>query len=587
MKFSELKKQYPDYVVKSNLENNANEVENKATPEELTIKKKQILEKQFAELTNLTNAFSLEFETVKNSVPKNLSRGQLETKQKADQLSNESRRLLIKSASVKDENEKMKLLTLAASTGNAALEELNKLAPAVTASNNAPTKELENIGNRIEESNTAKPATTLKKNNKPKDNVTEKKAVTPVATANNNRTTVKIEGLEVLRGNAYSDAKPIPVDAKIEDGLVFRVQIGAFRSLLPNNAFKGLSPLNGERTPSGYFRYTAGNFNKIENANAVKNDLRGLGYSDAFVVAYYNGKRISVNEALDLMNKEGKTIDPNASQTAGITSNINVPKASANPVISEKVEVSKELEKVNGLLFTVQIGVYNKQISKRELFNLRPIFTEQLGNGLYRYTAGIYNNTDKIINDKRKVIDLGVKDAFVSAYINGKKVAFAEAKNRQTTDSTIKMEAEDPIVFPTGTIGNASPVGVNNPAVTFPVNANPVKPFSNGVSAYPAATAENGVKQTEEGICFKVQIGAYSKQVPNEVANKFSAIKNWPIENKQANTLFIYNIGNFSEARFAKTLKDEVVRLGINDAFITVYKDGKKLYGTEASGYMK
>jgi len=37
---------------------------------------------------------------------------------------------------------------------------------------------------------------------------------------------------------------------------------------------------------------------------------------------------------------------------------------------------------------------------------------------------------------------------------------------------------------------------------------------------------------------------------------------------------------------FAKKLKDEAVSVGITDAFITVYKDGKKLYGQEAAQYL-
>jgi len=97
---------------------------------------------------------------------------------------------------------------------------------------------------------------------------------------------------------------------------------------------------------------------------------------------------------------------------------------------------------------------------------------------------------------------------------------------------------------------------------------------------------ENGIKTNEEGVCFKVQIGAYTKQVPADVAAKFSSIKTWPVENKQSNSLYIYNIGNFSELRFAKQLKEEALKLGIADAFITVYRDGKKLYGTEAAELM-
>ena len=373
---------------------------------------------------------------------------------------------------------------------------------------------------------------------------------------------------------------------------MFRVQIGAFKSQLQNDAFKGLSPLNGETVGNGYIRYTAGNFNKLENASAVKNDLRNLGYNDAFVVVYYNGKRIPLNEALAILEKEGKTINTNAPQTAGITANSNVPRANTvtqapNITTQDAVTVTKELEQLKNMLFTVQIGVYSKQVTKQQLQNLKPIYTERLANGLFRYTAGIYNTSDKIITDKRQVVNLGIKDAFVSAYLNGKRIDFNDAKNRQQTDTTIKMETENPIIFtdaiPKVDNVTLSGVGATNTNNTTTTN---VQPFKNDVTNYPTATPENGVKPTEEGVSFKVQIGAYSKQVPNDVAAKFSAIKNWPVENKQINALFIYNIGNYSEAKFAKDLKEEAIRLGITDAFISVYRDGKKLFGAEASGLL-
>jgi hypothetical protein len=587
---NELKKQYPDYVVKPlNAE--------QETLEDLSQKKTLARERQYTQLTGLTNAFSLEYETSKNQVPAKLDASQQAVKQNADYLNAESKRLLVASAQEKNESEKLKLLTLSAKAGNAAVEQLSRVIPekpALAKTNKTPdktanktkatsdTSELDKIGKAIAGTNANSNA-----------KIPAAKTPTPAAataaakTAPKAKGVVKIEGLEIIKGNAYNNSKPIPVDAKIEDGLVFRVQIGAFKTRLPNDAFRGLSPLNGETAGNGYIRYTAGNFDKVENANAVKNDLRRLGYNDAFVVVYYNGKRISLGEALSIMNEQGKTVDPNAPQTAGITTEANVPKAAApvqGTVIAaqENVVVTRELEQINGLLYTIQIGVYNKQITRKQILSLKPIFTERLNNGLFRYTAGIYSNADRLITDKRKVVDFGVKDAFVSAYLNGKRIPFSEGKKLQAEDSTVKMEAETPIIFPeAGTTETVAPAETAEPQVVAATTT--VQPFKNSVSNYPTPTGDNGVKLNEEGITFKVQIGAYSKQVPEDVAARFSAITTWPVENKQVSGLFVYNIGNFSEARFAKALKEEALKLGISDAFVVVYKNGVKLYGAEAS----
>ena len=613
---AELKKQYPDYVVTPLNNNNASG--NTNVPNSLIVKQKQIQEKQSSELTNLTNALTLEYETAKIYIPKDLNNEQLIVKQNAEDLNSESKNLLLRSTQVSDAAEKTKLLTLAAKTGNAANEQLSKIIGTKAFVSNSNSKNNTNTPNNANpknktiatankiknnpnavntanaKNNTAVAANKNPKNTKTKSNTTvlENNNTATIDNANpgvnNDKGTVKIEGLEVVSVNAYNNEKPIPIDAKMQDGLVFRVQIGAFKTQLANDAFKGLSPLNGETAGNGYIRYTAGNFTKFENAGAVKNDLRNLGYSDAFVVAFFNGKRITVAEAIALLNKEGKTIDNNAPTSAGITANSNVPKANTlvtqpNLNSQDLVTVTKELEQINGLLFTVQIGVYNRQITKGQLRNLGPIFSEKLPSGLYRYTAGIYNDPERLLTDKRRVVDLGISDAFVSAYLNGKRISFAEGKDKKANDATIKLETENPIIFPEGGAVINTPAPTNTPpVVNTPLENNipttTVKPFTNGVTAYPAATPENGVKPNEEGISFKVQIGAYSKQIPNDVAARFSAIKNWPIENKQINSLFIYNIGNFTDAEFAKSLKEQAVSIGITDAFITVYKDGKKVY---------
>lgn len=441
-------------------------------------------------------------------------------------------------------------------------------------------------------------------------------------TATNTNTTINIqskivsikkEELTVTNTNAYTNAKPIPIDEKIPDGLIYKVQIGAFKSALPNNTFKGLSPVTGQTTASGLIRYMAGSFGQFENANAVKNDLNKLGYTDAFVVAYYNGVRVNLNEVLNNAKKAGQTISEvnNTDSSAGLTKNSNVATNNVIPNISnnnnnttinntntsvnESVVITSELEKLNGLLFTVQIGVYSKQVARSQLLNLKPIYTEQLPNGLYRYTAGIYNQADKIVTDKRKVVDLGVKDAFITAYYNAKKIPFNDGKKLQIENSNLKMEVQNPIIFNE----NNTALNIDNLAASVitpsinPTNDNPITTssvnvvaFSNGVTSGPTPTAENGVKTDDVGISYKVQVGAYRYQVPNDVASKFLSIKNWPVNTLVINGLYIYTFGNFNGVTFAKKLRDEAISFGITDAFVTVYKDGKKLYGAEATQYL-
>jgi hypothetical protein len=609
------KKQFPTYVTKKpNVATENPEARTKLNETKNTLNTNN--QAHVDGLTLLAQANDKEYNTRLNAVPVTLNAAQNNLKTKAQTAFTKKQETFTKANQTNDLGAKKNLLIDANKYGIEALNNLNQITnsnaiatnanPNVNNNNSAANNNNTNNGNTASNNNAAGNNNNATNNNAAtnsnKPNNTTNNTTGNNTTANTPVITLKVEGLEVKPNNAYTADKPIPIDEKIPDGLVFKVQIGAFKAPLPNNTFKGLTPVIAQTTPSGYIRYMAGNFEQYGSANAVKNDLRNLGYSDAFVVAYYNGKRINLSEAADKAKAAGQTVEPTANTSAGITANSNVPRNTFTPPTtnvtntatdSQPAEVTNELEKMNGLLYTVQIGVYSKQVTRGQLFNLKPIYTEKLPNGLYRYTAGIYNQKDRLLGDKRKVVDLGVKDAFVSAYYNAKRIPFAEGQKLQTENTNLKMETENPIIFD----GANSPAIITNNTVVTPTNnttavttsATPtssVAAFTNGVTSGPAPTAENGVKTDEAGISFKVQIGAYKNQVPNEVASKFLNIKTWPVQNVIINSLYIYTIGNFTAASFAKKLKDEAISVGIIDAYITVYKDGKKIYGAEATQYL-
>ncbi|MES2761052.1 MAG: hypothetical protein V4677_02555 [Bacteroidota bacterium] len=619
------KKQFPNYTPKkANVSTDSPEVIAKLNEvkTELNTNNKAHVDG----LILLSQANEKEYKSRFIALPTTLNATQTSIKTKAQAAYKKNQDLLAKANQAGDVSVKKNLLIQATTSGQEAISLLNQIAkPNAVATNNTVGNNTGNNPNNSTNANNQNATNNNTATNNAVNNVnnTNANAGNPNManntnnntagtnnqnTAGNNTTTnnnttnantpvvkIKVEGLEVKTNNAYTADKPIPIDEKIPDGLVFKVQIGAFKTPLPNNTFKGLSPVIGQTTPNGYIRYMAGNFEQYGSANAVKNDLRNLGYNDAFVVAYYNGKRINLSEATDKAKAAGQTIEPTANTSAGLTSNSNVPKNvitnATTAVDTQPVEITNEHEKMNGLLYTVQIGVYSKQITRSQLFNLRPIYTEKLPNGLFRYTAGIYNQSGKVVEDKRRVVNLGVKDAFVTAYYNSKRIPYAEAQKLQTENNNLKMEAENPIIFAGGT----TPAPITNSVVVVDMNTilepnnkptPTVTPFSNGVTTGPTPTAENGVKADEAGISYKVQIGAYRNQVPNEVASKFLNIKTWPVQNVVINGLYIYTIGNFTGISFAKKLRDEAVSVGISDAYITVYKDGKKLYGAEATQYL-
>jgi hypothetical protein len=83
------------------------------------------------------------------------------------------------------------------------------------------------------------------------------------------------------------------------NGLIYKVQIGVYKNKIDNKTFKGLSPVY-EDPYAGGVKYSVGAFKKIAYATQAKKHVVDLGLKDAFIVAYFNGNRISIHKAQEI-----------------------------------------------------------------------------------------------------------------------------------------------------------------------------------------------------------------------------------------------------------------------------------------------
>lgn len=90
----------------------------------------------------------------------------------------------------------------------------------------------------------------------------------------------------------------IPYDA-LGNQLKFQVQILTSAKPLKKKSpeFKGLDPVD-EYFSGGSYKYLAGCTANFDEAKAMQQTLRDMGFKDAFVVAYENGQRIDLNQAI-------------------------------------------------------------------------------------------------------------------------------------------------------------------------------------------------------------------------------------------------------------------------------------------------
>lgn len=274
-----------------------------------------------------------------------------------------------------------------------------------------------------------------------------------------------------MRAPGERVAVEIPIDRPKPAGLVFSVQIGAFRNPIPADLFGDMSPVMGESVGNGLTRYTAGLFTAYTSANGARDQVHDRGYKDAFVVAYRDGRRITLAEAMrGIAPVPAPTIAqqpvqvPTGQDTAQVAAapapvliqapsqvGVVVPEeqavlanypASAEAIVAQfqppadatayyndpNAAPARQVESVKGLFFTVQVGVYSKPVPLDKLFNITPLNSERTETGKIRYTTGVYLDMERVRARKDRSVALGVKDAFVTAYLNGRRIPMRDAR---------------------------------------------------------------------------------------------------------------------------------------------------------------
>jgi len=401
----------------------------------------------------------------------------------------------------------------------------------------------------------------------------------PVATTNNPANTATAsETIDVIRelpASPYSNAHPIPINPPLPEGLVYKVQIGAFRNPIKQTAFKGLEPIAGETTTQGFTRYTAGIFKELDKAKDALTKVQGLGYKDAFIVAFLNGKRVPLNQAAT--TQPIATNNP-ATNTQPPVNNTTQPETQPSTNTTAPV-ASTPVTDVKGLFFTVQVGAFLKPVTADKLYNLQPLFSYKAPNGYIRYNCGIYSTVPKASAAKDAIVSrTPIKDAFVVAYYNGDRIGLPQAA---------ELLSSGKASTPTNPGLDATPAGANNTSattqpVTQPTNT-PVTPIGTGQPINNAPPTVTPADTAHGKVTFSVQVGAYSGQIPLDVANNLIKIASQGIHpHKEDNGITSYTVGEYDNYASADAFKDELATDGFPDCFVVAYHNGKKISLKEA-----
>lgn len=190
-----------------------------------------------------------------------------------------------------------------------------------------------------------------------------------------------------------------------QQGIVLRVQLGAYRNRLSKSVYKDINDLIEVHTDDGLYKYMTGSYTNFDDAAKHKVDMLLKGYNGAFITAYKDGKRISLMEAGAIM-----------------------PKKDEQPELSDSSSVNGANKAL--VVFKVQVGVFKNEppADKQEMYSkVKGISKEMTSSGLSRYVAGSFNDYKSAVALKNDLVKQGITDAFVIAFFNGEYISIQEA----------------------------------------------------------------------------------------------------------------------------------------------------------------
>lgn len=115
------------------------------------------------------------------------------------------------------------------------------------------------------------------------------------------------------RTNYYNDANPLPQLKAYEQGTIYRILLGVFKSRQPMTLFKGVQPLYIDKDSEGMNHYYAGGFATLEEAEAAQRLLFDKGFKGPEICVWRNGKMVNLT-ADDDTPSDKRTIEAGATR---------------------------------------------------------------------------------------------------------------------------------------------------------------------------------------------------------------------------------------------------------------------------------
>lgn len=220
-----------------------------------------------------------------------------------------------------------------------------------------------------------------------------------------------------------------------------------------------------------------------------------------------------------------------------------------------------QVEVLNGLFYTVQVGVYSKPVTSRVLYDISPLNSELTNSGRVKYTSGIFDNLGLAQDWKNYVVQKGISDAFVTAYHNGRRITFAEASK--------VIEAQGEEVF----------LDLNS--------LSDLERDREGQAVWEmVSTSELFGEEVEEHIIFKIRMGPYFDRIPDRDVKVILDFEDNVEYGRREDGAIVYTTKGGMNYNEAQKWRKTFLESGITNANIIALQSGEEIPVKQALDFL-
>ncbi|MFQ5334486.1 MAG: hypothetical protein ACE5DN_00265 [Flavobacteriales bacterium] len=196
-------------------------------------------------------------------------------------------------------------------------------------------------------------------------------------------------------------------------GVVFQLHIGPLSAPISGELYDKYNITMEYENDDGLW-YEIGDFRKFKDATVAENSLKFYGIDKLEVRAYFNGRKVSISDALTLLDNQNKFDE--------------------QYIMSESIPVSDLDKMINArlrgarLYYAVKVSVYTYKDVDKLMDLLTDMDIKRDVEKGTEYNIGWFDKLEDARKTRKSFIDAGLVNVFIAAYVDNERISFFEAE---------------------------------------------------------------------------------------------------------------------------------------------------------------